>query len=336
MSAPLRIGLLGAARISELALISPAHATGHRLVAVAARDPQRARAFAESHGIERVVDDYWQLINDPDVDVVYNPLANGLHAPWNLRAIQAGKQVLSEKPYASNAVEARQIRDAATQAGVLCGEAFHYMYHPLMQRILELAADGEIGEVELVDARMLMPPPPADDPRWKAELAGGSLMDVGCYAVHAARDFAGLLGGEPLVAWARGGEIPDHPGVDAWIEAELVYPSGVPALVSSSMTHGSWDFSLRVVGSKGELFAPAFVRPHIDDQLVITTGTRQRTEELGKRSSYTYQLEAFARSVLEGEPFLTDADDAAVNMATIDAIYTAASREPHRIVDLED
>ena len=161
---PLRLGLLGAARISDIAVIQPAGLTGARLVAVAARDPQRAAAFAEQHGIERVHASYQDVIDDPDVEVVYNPLANGLHGPWNLRAIAAGKHVLSEKPYASNAAEARVVRDAAAAAGVHCVEAFHYRYHPLMNRMLELAGNGEIGELVRVEARMLMPPPPAGRP----------------------------------------------------------------------------------------------------------------------------------------------------------------------------
>jgi predicted dehydrogenase len=115
---PLRIGVLGAARIAELAIVSPARATGDRLVAVAARDRRRAEAFAAQHAIERVLDSYAEVVTDPEVDVVYNPLANSLHAPWNLAAIAAGKHVLTEKPFASNAVEAREVRDAAVAAGV--------------------------------------------------------------------------------------------------------------------------------------------------------------------------------------------------------------------------
>ncbi len=188
---PLRIGLLGAARISDVAVIQPADEIGARLVAVAARDPGRAVVFAARHGIERVLNGYQDVIDDPEVEVVYNPLANALHAPWNLRAIAAGKHVLSEKPYASNAHEARTVRDAAKAAGVHCVEAFHYRYHPLMRRMLELAVDGEIGDLVRVEARMLMPPPAAGDLRWDASVAGGGLMDVGCYAVHAIRDLAG-------------------------------------------------------------------------------------------------------------------------------------------------
>ena len=332
---PLRLGLLGAARISDNAIIKPARLTGDRLVAVAARHTHRAAAFAEQHGIERVLESYQDVIDDPEVEVVYNPLANGLHAPWNLRAIAAGKHVLSEKPYASNAAEARVVRDAAAAAGVHCVEAFHYRYHPLMHRMLELAGNGEIGELVRVEARMLMPPPPAGDLRWDADVAGGGLMDVGCYAVHAIRDMSVFAGGEPTIVRAWGGEIPAHPGIDAWLGADLEYPSGLTATMESGMTHGVLDFSLRLVGSNGEAYAPAFLIPHMDDRIFVTVGTEQRVEEPGSRSSYTYMLEALARTIREGEPFLTDADDAVVTMQMIDDLYVAAGMQPRRTVTLD-
>lgn len=291
---------------------------------MAARDRGRAEAYASQHGIERVLDDYQAVIDDPEVEVVYNPLANGQHAPWNLRAIAAGKHVLSEKPFASNAAEARVVRDAAAAAGVHVIEAFHYRYHPVQQRMIELAGSGEIGELVYVEARMLMPPPPAGDLRWLFDLAGGGLMDVGCYAVHGLRDLAPLLGGDPMVVRARAGEIPAWPGIDAWLNADLAYPSGVPARIECSMTHGVLDFSLRLVGSNGEAYAPGFVLPHIDDRVIVTVGTESRTEHLGTRTSYTFMLEALARLVREGEPMVTDADDAVVTMGLIDDLYLAA------------
>jgi predicted dehydrogenase len=331
---PLQIGLLGAARISGVALIEPARILGAGLVAVAARDDAKARDYAAHHGIERVVPDYQAVIDDPRVEAVYNPLANGLHGPWNLRAIAAGKHVLSEKPYASNAGEAREVRDAAKAAGVHCVEAFHYAYHPLMQRMIELAGSGEIGTLQRIEARMTMPPPPADDCRWIADLAGGSLMDVGCYAVHAIRDMALHGGGEPAVVRAVGSEIPGHPGIDAWVAADLEFPNGLPAHIESSMTHGIWDFSLRIIGSDGEAYAPEFIRPQLDDRIIITRGTEQTTEHLGSRTSYTYMLEAFTALIRQGVPMRTDADDAVLTMELIDSIYEAAGMEPRRVTRL--
>lgn len=128
-SYPAADSILGASRIAENAMIKPATATGHRLVAVAARDPERARAYAAQHGIERVVGSYAELISDPEVDVVYNALPNSLHGPWNLAAVQAGKHVLTEKPFSSNAVEARAVAEAARVSGVTLLEGFHYLFH---------------------------------------------------------------------------------------------------------------------------------------------------------------------------------------------------------------
>src|SRR4051794_17850410 len=157
------IGVLGASRIAELAIVGPAQELGHRLVAVAARDRQRAQAFAEKHGVERVLASYDDVINDPEVDVVYNPLANALHAPWNLAAIAAGKPVLSEKPFARDESEAHTVADAAEAAGVPVLEAFHYAFHPVTRRAFDLAADGGIGDVTRVEVRMAMPPPDDGD-----------------------------------------------------------------------------------------------------------------------------------------------------------------------------
>jgi Oxidoreductase family, NAD-binding Rossmann fold len=142
---PLRIGVLGASRIAALALVDPARTTGDRLVAVAARDRRRAEAFAAAHGVERVLDSYAEVLADPEVEAVYNPLANGLHGPWNLAAIAAGRHVLTEKPSASNATEAREVRDAASAAGVTLLEGFHYLYHPVTLPAAQLPDRRRLG-----------------------------------------------------------------------------------------------------------------------------------------------------------------------------------------------
>jgi predicted dehydrogenase len=330
---PLRLGVLGAARISDIAIIQPAHTIGARLVAIAARDRTRAESFAAEHGFERVLDDYQAVIDDPEVEAIYNPLANALHGPWNLKAIEAGKHVLSEKPFASNADEARRVRDAAKAAGVHVVEAFHYAYHPQMARMLELAGNGEIGDLQYVEARMLMPPPAAGDPRWQASLAGGGLMDVGCYALHAIRDMAPFGGGDPVIVRAKAGEIPQHPGVDAWMTADFAYPNGLAAHLESSMTHGSWDFSLRLVGSMGEAYGPRFIQAHLDDRIIVTVGTEQREEFLGSRSTYTYQLEAFTELIRNGVRMRTDAEDAVTQMQMIDDLYGAAGMPPRAVLE---
>lgn len=325
---PLRIGIIGAARIAELAMIKPAALTGTRLVAVAARDRGRAEAFADKHGVEKVHDSYEQVIADPEVEAVYNPLANSLHAPWNLKALQAGKHVFTEKPSASNAKEAAYVESAVAQSKVVFFEGFHYYYHPLIARLHAILADGEIGELQHVESVMDMPAPPSTDPRWSLDLAGGALMDLGCYSLHSQRMLAEYAGGEPTVVSATGGERAGHPGVDEWITAELTFPNGVTGTAGCNMASDHHQMSHRLIGSTGEAVIKDFVNPHNDDRLIVTTKNGTRTEHLGSRSSYTYQLEAFTAAVRNGTPTRTDAAGAVTTMELIDQTYRLAGFQP--------
>ncbi|MCW2848197.1 MAG: oxidoreductase domain protein [Marmoricola sp.] len=325
---PLRVGVLGAARISELSIIGPAAATGTRLVAVAARDRGRAEAFASTHGVERVLDSYADVVDDPEVEAVYNPLANSLHAPWNKAAILAGKHVLTEKPFASNTAEAAQVRDLARGRSLVLFEGFHYLYHPLMKRLMSLLAGGELGTLRRVESTMLMSAPDASDPRWSLDLAGGALMDLGCYALHAQRVLGDFAGGEPTLVDAMGAEGDGFPGVDAWADAYLEFPSGATGLARCSMTSDHWDMSLRVVGSAGEAYIPDFLYQKYDDRIIVRTGAGERTEHCGDATSYTYQLEAFVDAVRQGAPYRTGADDAVATMALIDSCYRSIGLQP--------
>ena len=332
---PLRIGVLGAARIAERAIALPARTTGSRLVAVAARDPARAEDFARAHGVERVLPSYADVVADPEVEVVYNPLPNALHAPWNLAAVAAGKHVLSEKPFASNAAEAREVRDAARRSGVTVMEGFHHLYHPVVRRVLELVDTGELGDVVSVEATIAMLPPDASDPRWSLDLSGGALMDLGCYGLHVLRTLAPWTGGEPEPVTARAGERAGSPGVDEWLDADLRFPSGATATVRCSMVHPDRNFSLRIVGSHGEATAPAFVEPHRDDRVLVRTPAGVRVEHLGTRSSYTYQLEVLVAALRHGSPVPTDADDAVATMTLIDRCYRLAGLPPRPAAPVE-
>ncbi|GAB2848330.1 Gfo/Idh/MocA family oxidoreductase [Streptomyces deserti] len=325
---PLRIGVLGAARITERSLIAPARATGHRVVAVAARDRARAESFAAAHGVERVAGSYAELVADPEVDVVYNPLANGLHGPWNLAALAAGKHVLSEKPSASNAEEAAEVLQAVQKAGTVFMEAFHYLFHPVTRRLHELLESGELGDLRHVEALVAIPAPEDSDGRWSLLLAGGALMDLGCYSLHALRMLAPWAGGAPRLVEARGGERAGAPGVDEWLDADLEFPGGATGSARCHMAYDGLDMSIRLVGSRGEATAPNFVLPQRDDRVVVRTPGGERTERLGTRSSYTYQLEAFAARVRDGAALPLDARDAVTTMQLIDACYRAAGFGP--------
>ncbi|MEH3140953.1 MAG: Gfo/Idh/MocA family oxidoreductase [Mycobacterium kyogaense] len=313
----LRIGVLGASRIAENAIVGPARELGHRLVAVAARDPLRARAFADRFGVERVVASYQEVIDDPEVDVIYNPLANALHAPWNLAAVDAGKPVLTEKPFARDRVEAARVAAAADAGGVTVMEGFHYLFHPVMHRAREVAGDGTIGELTRLEVAMGMPEPAAEDPRWSLDMAGGALMDLGCYALHILRRF-----GLPRVVSATA--VQRTPGVDERFDAEFEFDSGATGLTTNSMVDDEYSFTLRIIGSRGEVFVHDFINPRRDDRLTITTADGETVEHLGTRASYTYQLEAFAAHVERGEALPLDAADAVANMALIDDTYRAA------------
>ena len=325
---PLRIGVLGAARISDRSIVAPAAALGHRLVAVAARDRRRAEEFAREHGVERVVGSYADLVADPEVDVVYNPLPNGLHGPWNSRALQAGKHVLSEKPSASNAEEAAAVDEAVRKAGTTFMEAFHYLFHPVTRRLLAIAESGELGRIEHVATMVAIPPPPDADPRWSLALAGGAVMDLGCYGLHAQRMMGRLAGGPPELVSARAGIRRDLTDVDEWLDAELAFPGGATGSARCHMAYGEVEMTFRVVGTEGEAVAHNFVLPHTDDRVSVTTRSRSRVETLGKRSSYSYQLEAFAAAVRRGTPLPIDSHDAVSNMRLIDACYQAAGLPP--------
>ena len=321
---PLRIGVLGAARIAELSIVGPARAAGHRLVAVAARARDRAEAFAASHGVERVVDSYAELVADPEIEVVYNPLANSLHGPWNLAALQAGKHVLTEKPSASNAAEAAEVHEAVAKAGTVFMEGFHYLFHPVVLRLHELLSSGELGDLRHVETMVAMPAPPDSDVRWSLPLAGGALMDLGCYSLHAQRMLAPWAGGAPRLVAARGGEKAGASGVDEWLYADLEFPGGATGTANCHMAYDKWQMTCRVVGTRGEATVMNFVQPHLDDRVVVRTAAGERTEELGRRSSYIFQLEAFAAHLRGGAPLVLDADDALTTMRLIDECYRAA------------
>jgi predicted dehydrogenase len=328
MTEPLRLGVLGAARIGEQAVVVPARQAGVRLTAVAARDRVRAERFAGTHGVERVLDSYADVIADPEVEAIYNPLPNGLHAPWNIAAIEAGKHALSEKPFASNAEEAAEVRDAAAGTGVVVLEGFHYLFHPVTQRLHELLDSGELGDLRHVEATMTTPPPDDDDPRWSLPLAGGALMDLGCYGLHAHRMLAPWAGGEPALVEARGDERPGKPGLDEWIDADLEFPNGATGSARCNMAAEYRQMTCRIVGTRGEATAANFVAPHRDDRILVATPAGHRVEQLGTRLSYTYQLEAFVARVREGDPLPIDADDAVATMRLIDQCYRSAGFEP--------
>jgi predicted dehydrogenase len=316
-----RIGILGAAKIAASAMVKPARAVDEaEVVAIAARDPQRAQSYATKHGIARVHPSYEALIADPEIDAIYNPLPNGLHAAWTLRAIEAGKHVLCEKPFTANAAEAREVADAAARAGVVVTEAFHYRYHPLAERMRAISHGDELGTIREIRTSMCFPLPKFSDIRYNYDLAGGAMMDAGCYALHCLR----LLGtGEPEVVSAAA--LLRSPKVDRAMSAELRFPDGVRGFVETSMwSRKVLKMSAKVIGDRGSMNVFGFVAPQYYHRLTLKAGGKARHERVRGEATYTAQLRGFAASVLRGEPSLTPAEDAVTTMRIIDSIYTAA------------
>lgn len=325
----LRWGLLGAARISPAAIVDPAREVGNRLVAIAARERARAEAFARQYGVEAVHDSYESLIEACDVDAIYNPLPHGLHGYWNRRVLATGKHLLGEKPFAANGDEAIEIADMARASGVVVMEAFHYFYHPVTNRMRELVASGELGELRRVEASFTIPSPAADDLRWSLRLAGGATMDLGCYCVHALRSLAPWAEGEPSVVRARAIVRDGLPEVDEQMDAELRFPSGIEGNARCNMAGVTRSATLRLIGTRGEATATEFVEPHLDDRVIVQKDGREHTEHLGTRSTYRYQLDAFLAAVAsEDRSVATDMDDAVANMRLIDQCYIAAGLPP--------
>ena len=320
-----RIGILGAARIAPNGVIRPARANGEaEVLMVAARDRGKAEAFAAKHGIPRVADSYQALIDDPGIDAVYNPLPNALHAEWTRKAIAAGKHVLCEKPFTSNVTEAEVVADEADRSGLVVMEAFHYRYHPLAKRAVEIIANGDIGAITRVETAICFPLPRFSDIRYQLNLAGGATMDAGCYAVHMARTFGG---GEPQVLSARAKLHSEE--VDRAMTGNLRYPAQYPGKVTSSLWSSSvLRLTARVWGSEGRisLFNP--LAPQTWHRLSVTAAGKTHREPFTRRSTYAFQLDAFCAAVLRGEPNLTPPSDAVANMRVIDALYTAAGLHP--------
>jgi predicted dehydrogenase len=317
----LRIGALGAARITPGALIKPARQMPEVTVAaVAARDPERARRFAAKHRIRRVHDSYQDLIDDPAIDAVYNPLPNSLHAPWTLRAIAAGKHVLCEKPFTANAAEAAEVAAAARASGLVVMEAFHYRYHPLARRMREVVASGEIGPLRYLEASLCFPLPRFSDIRYSYALAGGATMDAGCYAINWLR----MLGpGEPEVLSARARL--HGPDVDRAMSASFRFSGGVLGRMTASLWSGQvLRLDAKAVGDRGVMRVFNYVSPQTYNRLTVTADGYTRRERVSGEPSYTYQLRAFAAAVRHGDPVLTTPEDAVANMTVIDAVYQAA------------
>ncbi|HEX6522128.1 MAG TPA: Gfo/Idh/MocA family oxidoreductase [Streptosporangiaceae bacterium] len=352
-----RIGILGTARISETALIRAAgNVPEVTMAAVAARDGTRAEAFALRHGIPLAYGSYDELLADPSIDAIYNPLPNSLHGPWTLQAITAGKHVLCEKPFASNEAEAALVAEAAGTSGLVIMEAMHYRYHPLIHRLREVVRTlGAIQHIQCWTNFVIEDP---GDIRYDYALGGGALMDGGCYALDCMRLLtcsgsggdSGSGGEEPSVTAALADPLPDGL-VDRSMAARLAFPGGATGWFESAFTRdGEFRADVHVTCEHGTAWVRNFILAH-EGHLAVRRDAEPDGEAAGEGAraegtpmeapdmdravtggsgdtSYTWQLRAFAHAVKAGEPVETSAAHAVLTMKLIDNVYRGAGLPP--------
>ena len=324
----IRIGILGAARIAPRGIVTPANAVlGAEVVAIAARDLERARKFAAQHSIPLAFGSYAELVARDDIDLVYVALPPSAHLEWCTAALESGKHVLVEKPFANNAQDAAQMVAAARAANRHLLEGFHYRFHPIFERVLSALRSGEIGRIRHIEAifNANLPDTPGEL-RYIESLGGGALMDLGCYCMHWIRTVAG---DEPTVVSARARCV--TPGVDIEVEADLAFTSGPTATLRCSMQpeDGALSRRLRVRGDDGVLELDNPVSPHAGATLSIESASSPMPQMVsGGDTTFHYQLRHVI-DVIEGRARpLTGGDDALGNMRAIDSIYRAAGLKP--------
>jgi D-xylose 1-dehydrogenase (NADP+, D-xylono-1,5-lactone-forming) len=307
---PIRWGLLGTSRINEKLMRGAALTDDAEVVAVGSRSAATGESYARAHGISRSHASYEALLADPDVDAIYIPLPNALHHPWTMRAIEAGKHVLCEKPYTRHPEEVEIAWDAAAAAGVVLMEAFMWRHTPQAAKLVELA--GQIGELIHLRSTFSHRLKDEADIRVSAALEGGSLMDVGCYCISGARLVAGE---EPESVF--GEQVTTVDGVDRRFSGYLRFPSGLVATFHSGFD--SFSESLEVTGRDGAVLLPD---PwHSTQGLLLLDGEEVRVEAI---NPYQCELEDMAAAIRgEKEPRL-GRDDAMGQARTIEALYRSA------------
>ncbi|MFV9423632.1 Gfo/Idh/MocA family protein [Microbacterium sp. S1037] len=324
------IGILGAGGIAERAMVDPARGVeGVEVVAIGARDPERARAFAERLGVP-AWGDYDAVLSDPRVDLVYLALPPIVHAEWAQRALAAGKNVLCEKPLSANGATAEAIADAADVAGRRAFVGFHFRLHGFIRELLDTISSGVLGDVKLVEIDFSIPHfvVQPGNIRLDGDLAGGAVMDVGCYAV----DLLRAAFGEPEAITATAQTYDADPRIDLQTDAELRLPGGIPALLRASfLGDDQGAMWVRVDGGDASLLATSVIVPQWGATLTVTSPAgevlRSVAAEPGE-NSYARQLEHLRDVLAEGSESVLDARRGVGTMRVVDAIYRAAGLEP--------
>jgi predicted dehydrogenase len=326
MPKTIRWGVLGVARIATAKVI-PAMRQCElgKIAAIASRDRARAEGAARELGIPQAYGSYEELLADPAIDAIYNPLPNHLHVPWSIRAAEAGKHVLCEKPVGLNAAEARQLIAARDRTGVTIGEAFMIQTHPQWVRMMELARGGRIGAMRGAIGAFGYFKRDPENVRNVRAWGGGGLLDIGCYPIKAARM---AFGEEPVRAAGTLVRDPDF-GVDILTSAVLEFPSGHCVFTCGTQIVSCQ--SMQFLGTSGriEIEIPFNPRPgktsriRIDDGSDVT-GANAVVEEFAPCDQYTRQGDAFARAILNGAAPPVPLEDSLANMMAIDAVFRSA------------
>ncbi|HEU6445003.1 MAG TPA: Gfo/Idh/MocA family oxidoreductase [Gaiellaceae bacterium] len=311
-----RFGILSTARINRLVLAGARESDRVEIAAVASRDFGRAEAYAREQGIERAYGSYEELLADPDVDAVYNPLPNSMHVDWSIRALEAGKHVLCEKPLSRRPEDVERAFDAADGAGLLLTEAFMYRHNPQTARLKELVEGGAIGEPRVVRAAFSFTISDDSNIRLAADLDGGALMDVGCYCVSGSR----LLAGEPERVYGIGVV---EAGVDTVFAGTLEFAGGVLGQFDCGFRLPMRD-ELEVVGSEGSLFLddPWHCRRPVIE--LRPDGGEVEEIALEPVDSYRRELENLAGAIRGEAELLLGREDGLGQARAIDALYRSA------------
>ncbi len=328
----LRWGVLGAANIATGQVIPGIQESQwNEVAAIASRDLAKAKEWAEKLGIPSAYGSYEELLADDTIDAVYVPLPNHLHMDWTIRAAEAGKHVLCEKPAALDAKQTQQMVDACERAGVKFVEAFMYRHNPRYQQIRDILASGEIGEIRSIHSTFTFNNSGnAGNVRFRKDWGGGALFDIGCYSINAVRL---LLQQEPEAATVHAFFSPAHDDVDMMATGLLEFPGGVGVTFQSGMWATSRN-TMEIVGTDGLLELPAPFKPwpnSSSSNIIVTAKGVRREIEVDYTNDYSSQADDFARAVLDGTNLPYSPEDAVLNMRVLDACLQSA-RERTRIV----
>lgn len=325
-------GILSTARIGTERLI-PAIKDSEwaEVVAIGSRDKAKAAATAQKLGIPRAYGSYQEVLEDPEVEAIYNPLPNSLHKEWTIKSAEARKHILCEKPLAVHYAEALEMVQACEKAGVLLMEAFMWRHHPVHTRVREILAEGILGDLRLFWASFTFPlSARRENIRLRDDLAGGSLMDVGCYTINAARF---LFNEEPIRVQARLDIEPEF-NVDTTFAGLLEFPHGKMALVTASFRVSSPQ-EYKIAGWNGSLRVPSpFTPGEQGGQILLTVKGQSWEETLPPVNTYRREVEHFCQNLREGKGLQPPAENGLANMRVIDAVRRSALE--NRLVALEE